>query len=307
MFEPTYRRVLHLRKLLERYERAGGDDARPTGHARVLANKVEQARASVDQTLTGRVYNREMAKRKLELQASILAGKIAYYSEAIRSAELAASSPAYASKKQFYLDIIEKLQAEEIEPCVMLSLKNDEIAGVTGAIQQLSERAQGEANYKKTMKLCRRPPLRFEPLRAERRAPDVFVSYCHKDVERAAAIAAALEGLQFCVWFDARIRPGAEFGPEIRKAAEFSRSVLVCWSEHASESEWVHGEAAIGAERDVLVACSLDGSAAPHPFDHFHVEKLNATTLDATNSEWNKIVMGVRRLIANTSKGRLPI
>lgn len=95
---------------------------------------------------------------------------------------------------------------------------------------------------------------------------DVFVSYAAEDRERAARLAGALTALGWTVWWDRRILAGQTFDKAIERELYAAKSVVVLWSRHSVESEWVKCEAAAAAERDVLVPAAIDKVRLPLEF-----------------------------------------
>jgi hypothetical protein len=95
---------------------------------------------------------------------------------------------------------------------------------------------------------------------------DVFVSYAAEDRDRAAKLSTALIELGWSVWWDRRIIAGQTFDQVIEQELDAARSVVVLWSKHSIESEWVKNEAAAAAERDVLVPAAIDKVRLPLEF-----------------------------------------
>lgn len=95
---------------------------------------------------------------------------------------------------------------------------------------------------------------------------DVFVSYASEDRERAGQLAQALGARGWSVWWDRKIIAGQAFDQAIERELETARCVVVLWSAHSVESEWVKNEAAVAAERGVLVPALIDGVRLPLEF-----------------------------------------
>jgi WD40 repeat protein len=96
---------------------------------------------------------------------------------------------------------------------------------------------------------------------------DIFLSYAREDRARVSKLAEVL-GLQrgWSVWSDARLRTGERFTREIEAALAESRCVLVVWSRHSVDSDWVCAEAAEGWERGTLVPVRFEECEPPMPF-----------------------------------------
>ncbi|MGZ9076495.1 MAG: toll/interleukin-1 receptor domain-containing protein [Burkholderiaceae bacterium] len=82
---------------------------------------------------------------------------------------------------------------------------------------------------------------------------DVFVSYAGEDRERAGKLSSALGAQGWSVWWDRNIITGQAFDHAIECESETAKSGVVLWSKHSIASEWVKSEAAVAAERGVLV------------------------------------------------------
>jgi hypothetical protein len=78
---------------------------------------------------------------------------------------------------------------------------------------------------------------------------DVFISYASEDRDRAAELASALGAFGCSVWWDRKIITGQAFDHAIERELETAKSVVVLWSRHSIESEWVRNEAAVASER----------------------------------------------------------
>jgi TolB-like protein/tetratricopeptide (TPR) repeat protein len=103
----------------------------------------------------------------------------------------------------------------------------------------------------------------------------LFLSYAHADEAKAKRIATALQHAGYVVWWDAMIEGGAAFSKSIAEALDSADAVLVLWSAHSIESDWVRDEAAQGRERHRLVPLSLDGSHPPLGFRQYQMINLS--------------------------------
>jgi hypothetical protein len=95
---------------------------------------------------------------------------------------------------------------------------------------------------------------------------DVFISYANQNREAARKLAASLEARGWSVCWNRKIRAGQSFDQAIERQLEIARSVIVLWSKDSISSEWVKNEAALAAERDVLVPALIDSVRPPLEF-----------------------------------------
>lgn len=95
---------------------------------------------------------------------------------------------------------------------------------------------------------------------------DVFISYASGDRERAHKMASALEARGLSVWWDRKLIVGQSYDQVIEQELEIARSVVVLWSKDAVLSEWVKNEAAVAAERGILVPALIDDIKLPLEF-----------------------------------------
>lgn len=97
----------------------------------------------------------------------------------------------------------------------------------------------------------------------------VFLSYDRDDLRQAQQLARALEAAGHAVWWDLRVRGGAQFSKAIEEALESADAVVVLWSKHSIESAWVRDEAAVGRDTGRLVPVSIDATEPPLGFRQF--------------------------------------
>ncbi|MGA2742671.1 MAG: TIR domain-containing protein [Bryobacteraceae bacterium] len=110
---------------------------------------------------------------------------------------------------------------------------------------------------------------------------DIFISYAREDRPRAEAIAQALEAHGWSVWWDRNIRTGETFRRVIREQIGKARSVVVLWSEHSVDSDWVHEEASLGKRRNILVPVLTDEVELPLGFGSIQTADLTGWAGDA--------------------------
>jgi adenylate cyclase len=111
--------------------------------------------------------------------------------------------------------------------------------------------------------------LAFRPEGAFRRMADVFISYARPDQAAAEKLAQLLIGAGHSVWWDRNIEGGAAFAKTIERELNAASVVVVLWSKHACDSDWVTDEAAIARDKGALLPISLDGTAQPIGFRQY--------------------------------------
>lgn len=103
----------------------------------------------------------------------------------------------------------------------------------------------------------------------------VFLSYSREDVEKAQAVAAALERHGHSVWWDRQVHGGSRFSQEIEQALKRSDAIVVLWSRASVQSAWVQDEAAEGRDSNRLVPVIIDDSKPPLGFRQYQAIDLS--------------------------------
>jgi adenylate cyclase len=104
----------------------------------------------------------------------------------------------------------------------------------------------------------------------------IFISYSSQHRDLTLALADGIEahfGLGSVWWDQARLRSGDRFSPEITRALDDAKAVVVVWTKGAVASDWVYAEAVRAAnQRKIVTVCAadLDTSLIPLPFNVFH-------------------------------------
>jgi hypothetical protein len=105
---------------------------------------------------------------------------------------------------------------------------------------------------------------------------DIFISYSslHRDLTRTLAAAIEAQYGAGSVWWDqAGLRSGDKYSPEITRALDEAKAVVVVWTQGAVTSDWVYAEAVRAASQRKVVTvrdAGLDPSLIPLPFNVFH-------------------------------------
>jgi hypothetical protein len=95
---------------------------------------------------------------------------------------------------------------------------------------------------------------------------DIFLSYSREDEARAKNLVSEFEARGWSVFWDRRIPAGQTWRTHIGSALQNARCVVVTWSKHSVESQWVCEEADEGKARGVLLPILLDPVQPPRGF-----------------------------------------
>lgn len=127
---------------------------------------------------------------------------------------------------------------------------------------------------------------------------DVFISYAREDLPAAKALADLLSQAGLSVWWDRRMVPGDSFGEVIEREILLAKAVIVLWSSHAVESRWVREEAAIAADRGILIPGAIEPDLEP-PLGLRSIHTADLTSLGVGKApDMMDILSAVRRLVA---------
>ena len=104
---------------------------------------------------------------------------------------------------------------------------------------------------------------------------DIFISYASEDLPRVQPLVEALGQHGWSVWWDRSIRPGKTWEQIIDDKLNDARCVIVLWSRHSIQSDWVKIEAGEAKRRQILVPAILDTDLIiPLAFRHLQAANL---------------------------------
>jgi TolB-like protein len=136
--------------------------------------------------------------------------------------------------------------------------------------------------------------------------PDVFLSYSRDDQPTARRFAKALEREGFSVWWDQALSAGEAFDRVTEKALEEARAVVVLWSTHSVDSDWVRAEATQARASSRLVPVMIEPCKRPVMFELTHTADLEGWGGDSTDPRWRSFIDGLRRFTGQEREGSGP-
>ena len=130
---------------------------------------------------------------------------------------------------------------------------------------------------------------------------DVFVSYAREDRELVERLATAFDDAGLSVWWDRKIETGSHFDKVLEQELHNSRCVVVAWSGHSIDSDWVRSEAHDGFDRGVLMPVMLEDVSPPLPFKR--MQSANLTGWPAkmgSENEFEGLLSGIRQILVSS-------
>ena len=121
---------------------------------------------------------------------------------------------------------------------------------------------------------------------------DIFLSYANEDREAARAVANLLESAGCTVWWDRRIPAGRTWRSMIEEALRDMRCMVVLWSSHSVESDWVKEEAEEARALGKLIPVLIEPVKPPVGFRSIQ-------SADLIDWDGSRDSLGARQLIAD--------
>ena len=121
---------------------------------------------------------------------------------------------------------------------------------------------------------------------------DIFLSYAKEDRDVARRVATLLGNAGWVVWWDRRIPAGRTWRSVLEEALQDMRCMVVLWSTHSIESDWVRDEADEARVRKKLVPVLIEAVNPPVGFRNIQAADL---------SEWDgsSDAAGVQQLLGD--------
>lgn len=126
---------------------------------------------------------------------------------------------------------------------------------------------------------------------------DIFLSYSREDQGRANALAEALAGQGWSVFWDRTVPIGSTWDDYIGSNLDGARCVVAAWSSASVHSKWVLEEARVGREREVLVPVLFDKVPPPFGFGSIQAADLSAWEGGTGAPVFERLVEDIARML----------
>jgi len=134
----------------------------------------------------------------------------------------------------------------------------------------------------------------------------IFLSYSREDEERIQPLVRVLNENGLSVFWDRHIPAGQTWRSYIGKALTDASCILVAWSNHSIESDWVSEEADEGKRRRILVPFLLDSVEPPLGFRSIQSADLSDWQPDHPSPRFEKLLQDVRSVLNSAPTPPLP-
>lgn len=127
---------------------------------------------------------------------------------------------------------------------------------------------------------------------------DVFISYAREDEARITVLVHALQARGLSVFWDRQIPPGRTWREHIGTALAQARCVIVAWSSHSIDSQFVAEEADDGKRRGILLPVLLDAVMPPLGFRSLQAADLCDLRTDSLPAGFGLLVSSIEAVLA---------
>lgn len=130
---------------------------------------------------------------------------------------------------------------------------------------------------------------------------DIFISYVHEDRKAVRRLVDALREQSWSVWWDPEVVAGEHYDLVIERELGSAKCIVVVWSTNSLSSGNVRNEAVVGRDRRCLIQVTLGGTTWPLTFSGWQAVDLSGWTGDPTHTEFQRLCLGIRRLVEQTN------
>ncbi|HUP61620.1 MAG TPA: toll/interleukin-1 receptor domain-containing protein [Thermoanaerobaculia bacterium] len=134
----------------------------------------------------------------------------------------------------------------------------------------------------------------------------VFLSYAREDRECAEILARALTNHGWSVWWDRLIDVGGRFSTVIERELAQAKCVIVLWSRHSVQSDWVQSEASDANHREILVPVQIEEVRLPLEFRRLQTGNLCDWRKGLESPEFKACLASVEKLVRKKTLPDVP-
>jgi non-specific serine/threonine protein kinase len=135
----------------------------------------------------------------------------------------------------------------------------------------------------------------------------LFISYSHEDKPVAMQVAEALSQRGYEVFWDTKIPAGKTFDTYIYDELEKTDAVIVLWSKHSVDSDYVKEEAEYAKKKSVLVPLSIDATEPPFGFARIQSTDISGWHGSTKDPRWQTVVDSIEAILGEEVLSNLPI
>jgi non-specific serine/threonine protein kinase len=135
----------------------------------------------------------------------------------------------------------------------------------------------------------------------------LFISYSHEDKPVAKHVAEALSQRGYEVFWDDKIPTGMTFDTYIYQELESSNAVIVLWSKHSVQSDYVKEEAEYAKNNSVLVPLTIDATDPPFGFSRIQSTDISAWHGSMKDPRWQTVVDSIEAILGEEVLSNLPV
>ena len=126
------------------------------------------------------------------------------------------------------------------------------------------------------------------------------MSYASEDRGRVTPLVESFERQGWSVWWDRNIDAGQHFDSVLEEQIEAARCVVVAWTHHSVDADWVRSEALEALERKILVPVRLDNVRLPMAFRRVQTVDLVGWPERHDQAQYKKLIGSVAAFITGT-------
>ncbi|WP_374475464.1 TIR domain-containing protein [Zoogloea sp.] len=137
---------------------------------------------------------------------------------------------------------------------------------------------------------------------------EVFISYCHRDLRCATAVAEALHASSVSAFLDTDIRVGELWDRRLEQEIAGAGAVIVIWTSESARSQWVRKEARLALTLDKLCPAIAAPCEVPLEFSDIQAAPLiDWGAGDLSHSGWLRLIARVRHVLAGGRSQGVPV